>query len=124
MIRNIPNRYSQQQIMKELESLGFADTFDFFYAPMDKQTKCTVGYAFVNFVNPDIAASCMQVMSQHRFQSHGRQREKQARVSVAHLQGLEANIKHYQNAAVTGSNTDRQAGPIIKPSISRCLLAV
>jgi len=118
------NQYTQQQVMMELDALGFAESYDFFYAPMDKQTKCTVGYAFVNFLGPDTAARCMRVMPQHPFQRQGGHREKQARVSIAHLQGLEANIKHYQNTAVTGSNSGRHSGPIIKPSISKCLVAV
>merc|ERR1719296_252256 len=35
MIRNIPNRYTQHDLIEELESLGFAETFDFLYAPTD-----------------------------------------------------------------------------------------
>lgn len=124
MIRNIPNRYTQTQIMKELETLGFAGTFDFFYAPMDKCTRCNVGYAFVNFVRPEVAAYCMQVMENHCFRSHGRQREKHARVSVAHIQGFEANIKHYKDAAVNSVQSDGQRGPVIMPSIARSLGAL
>jgi len=82
MIRNIPNHYSQHQIMKELEVLGFAGTFDFFYAPMDRSTKCTVGYAFVNFLDHKVAEKCIRTLQNHWFVSHGRQRVKQARVSI------------------------------------------
>jgi len=121
MIRNIPNRLSQPQIVKELEHLGFAGTFDFFYAPMDKRTKCTVGYAFVNFLHSEYAARCMHVMERHYFQSYGRQGQKQARVSVAHLQGFDANIQHYKNAAVTSNPTDNRNGPIIMPRIATAL---
>merc|ERR1712217_505612 len=30
MIRNIRNRYTQQQVMMELDTLGFAESYDFF----------------------------------------------------------------------------------------------
>jgi len=123
MIRNIPNRYTQQQIMRELEMLGFTGTFDFFYAPTDKCTKCTVGYAFVNFLEHESAARCLQVMQTHWFKSHGRQRGKQAKVSVAHNQGLEANIRHYKNAAVNTKTGDGQRGPVIMPSLARAFAA-
>merc|ERR1712154_612688 len=33
MVRNIPNRYSQRELIEELETLGFAGSFDFLYAP-------------------------------------------------------------------------------------------
>ena len=48
MIRNIPNRYSQRELARELDELGLAGSYDFLYAPVDKGTMCTVGYAFVN----------------------------------------------------------------------------
>jgi len=60
MIRNLPNRYSQDELIDELEGLGFADTFDFFYAPIDVGTMGNVGYAFVNFLSASDAARCWQ----------------------------------------------------------------
>lgn len=121
MIRNIPNRLAQHQIMKVLERLGFAGTFDFFYAPMDKRTKCTVGYAFVNFLHHEVAARCMRAMERYCFEGYGRQGSKQARVSVAHIQGLEANVRHYENSAVNSNSNEHQCGPIIMPKIAGAL---
>merc|ERR1719262_584888 len=38
MIRNVPGRYSQNDLMMDLQDLGFAGTYDFLYIPMDKGT--------------------------------------------------------------------------------------
>jgi len=121
MIRNIPNRYTQRELIRELESLGFDGTFDFLYVPMDKGTMCNVGYAFVNFVNHEEAARCMQVFDNYPFTKHRKARGKIATVSIAHIQGLEANIRHYEKAAVNGSSRSRQRGPVIMASIAQTL---
>mmetsp|Transcript_31707 Transcript_31707/g.69134 ORF Transcript_31707/g.69134 Transcript_31707/m.69134 type:complete len:320 (-) Transcript_31707:36-995(-) len=99
MIRNIPNRYCQQDLIDELEGLGLAGTFDFLYLPHDKCSKASVGYAFVNFVASSWAEQCNNLLSGHVFAMR-RGKSKEAFVSWAHLQGLEANLAHYNRAAV------------------------
>jgi len=114
MIRNIPNRYSQRELIRELESLGFAGTFDFFYAPIDTGTMGNVGYAFVNFVESAWAERCGQVLTGYTFKKHQQKaRRKVATVSVAHLQGLDANIRHYEKSAVNGRTRSRRCAPIV-----------
>jgi len=121
MIRNIPNRYTQRELIRELEHLGFGGAFDFLYVPVDKGTMCNVGYAFVNFLDHDQAARCMTVFDNYSFAKHRKARGKIATVSVAYIQGLEANIRHYEHAAVSGSTRSRQRGPVIMASIAKSL---
>lgn len=121
MIRNIPNRYTQRELIRELETLGFGGTFDFLYVPIDKGTMCNVGYAFVNFIHHQEATRCMTVFDNYSFAKHRKARGKIATVSVAHIQGLEANIRHYENAAVNGSARSRQRGPVVMASIAKSL---
>ena len=35
MLRNIPNKYTQEMILQEVESAGLAGKYDFFYLPID-----------------------------------------------------------------------------------------
>lgn len=116
MIRNVPNRYSQRELITELNGLGFGGTFDFLYVPLDLGTMSNVGYAFVNFTEPAWAEKCMNVLQNHRFKRH-RQVGKVAAVSIAHIQGLEANLKHYEKSAVNTSRL-RQRRPVIMANMS------
>lgn len=120
MIRNIPNRYTQRELIQELETLGFAGTFDFLYIPLDKGTMSNVGYAFVNFVASEWAEKCMAAFENYRFKRHRKVSGKIAAVSVAHIQGLEANIRHYENAAVNTAKL-KQRRPVIVANISQTL---
>jgi len=116
MIRNIPNRYTQREFVRELDGLGFAGTYDFLYLPIDKGTLCNVGYAFVNFLEPISAQRCMEVFHNYIFQRYRKVRGKIAAVSIAHIQGLEANMRHYENSAVNmAPRIKQQRGPLIIP---------
>lgn len=120
MIRNIPNRYTQRELIAELEDLGFVGAFDFLYIPLDKGTMSNVGYAFVNFTTSDWAQRCMAAFQNYRFKRHRKISSKIAAVSVAHIQGLEANLAHYENAAVNTAKL-KQRRPVVMANISLSL---
>lgn len=109
MIRNVPNRYTQADLQEELEQLGCGGTFDFLYAPVDKSSKAGVGYAFVNFLEPAGAEQCATVLQGHAFLRYGK--AKEAKVSLAYLQGLEANLAHY------GSPTGKSGRAFHRPLV-------
>jgi len=118
MIRNLPNRYSQDELIDELESLGFLGTFDFFYAPVDVGSLFNVGYAFVNFVDAAWAARCRSMLDGYTFERHLKSptaKRRAATVSVAHLQGFEANMNHYEKAAVSKKARAKRSGPVVMP---------
>lgn len=119
MIRNIPGRYSPNDLMMDLKESGLEGTYDFLYLPVDKGTSSNVGYAFVNFTEPSWAMKCKQSFEYYRFSRHKRSsgKGKLGRVSVAHLQGLEKNLRHYQNAAVNMCK-EKQRRPVVVASIA------
>jgi len=50
MIRNIPIKFNQQDMIKLIDT-KFKNQYDYFYMPKDLKTQCCVGFAFINFVD-------------------------------------------------------------------------
>lgn len=100
MVRNIPNLYTRTMLIEELDSLGFRGEFNFIYLPIDKSTEWNVGYAFVNFVDSNVATKFTKIMTNYKFCQFDHGSGKVAQVSVAHIQGLQKNLEHYSNTAV------------------------
>jgi len=98
MVRNLPNKYSQQLLIQELNGAGFAGTYDFFYLPIDTETNANKGYAFINFIDPAFA---WMLRMTYEGQKMGQfNSEKVVSVVPAALQGFEANHSHYATARV------------------------
>jgi hypothetical protein len=51
MLRNIPNKYTLNNILEEINS-SFWGKFDYINLPIDYERKLNLGYAFINFVDP------------------------------------------------------------------------
>ncbi|CAJ1395221.1 unnamed protein product [Effrenium voratum] len=116
MLRNIPNKYTQNSLLQEINDMGFSGTFNFFYLPMDVHNRSNVGYAFINFLRPDDAELFRSKFSDHRFQRF--QSRKISSVCTAHVQGLHENLRHFQNRAVTHARND-QYRPVVFRNGSR-----
>merc|ERR1740121_1858604 len=106
MMRNLPNRYTQQMLVDEINSVGFLGLFDFLHLPIDPETNANKGYAFINFVD---------TLSSWRFKLtfEGKQMSlfnssKYVSVSSAALQGFEANYAHYSTARCSRGNPAAQ----------------
>lgn len=113
MIRNIPNRYTQHMLARELEALGLEGRFDFLYVPVDKTTLYNVGYAFVNFRDGQWAQRCMERLENYQFKNYRKACGRFATVSVARIQGLEANLRHYESSAAASAERPRSRAPFI-----------
>jgi len=110
MLRHIPCRYNQGDMLRELDQIGFVNSYDFFYLPMDMQNKTSVGYAFINFVTPSDAERFFAKMQEYRFQRHPS--DKVAEPSWAHIQGLRNNVQHLAYRTVLRTR-DTKYRPIV-----------
>jgi hypothetical protein len=95
MMRNLPNRITEAQLISEIHGAGFRDTYDFMYMPLDSDTKVNRGYVFLNFTSPENAWK-------FRLHFEGRQisrfnSSKIVAVVPAALQGYNANQTNQVN---------------------------
>jgi len=124
MVRNIPYRYTQRELMAELEEVGLAGTFDFLYLPLDVEARWNVGYAFVNFINASLAKSALTLIPKHKFRLHRRAGcVNLAFASVARIQGFQKNMKNYTYTTMISSSMKgmKEHRPVIIANISDML---
>jgi hypothetical protein len=94
MIKNIPCRYTQPDLMAELLAFGFE--FNFLYLPHASRSPKTLGYGFINFCNPDDAAIFMEAMDGYQWANQPNSVKKALPV-FANIQGLKKNVAFYCN---------------------------
>lgn len=93
MIRNIPNKYTQNMILQKIDAEHFME-YDFFYLPIDPKNNCNVGYGFINFVSPLYIPGFYAEMNAKRWEKFNS--EKVCRLTYARIQGLRALLEHFQ----------------------------
>mmetsp|Transcript_65362 Transcript_65362/g.156271 ORF Transcript_65362/g.156271 Transcript_65362/m.156271 type:complete len:426 (-) Transcript_65362:34-1311(-) len=113
MLRNIPNKYTQSSLIQEINEAGFLGTYNFFYLPMDVHNRSNVGYAFINFLTPADAEHFQERFSNHRFSRFSSR--KIGSVCAAHVQGLDENLLHLENRAVTQARNDQYRPVVLTP---------
>lgn len=97
MVRNIPNKYTQQLLLQELDET-LHGTFDWLYLPIDFKNRCNIGYAFVNFVHPRHIVTLSLEFSGKRWRRFNS--DKMCDVTYARIQGKDELIRHFQKSAV------------------------
>ena len=93
MIRNIPIKYTDEMLIKELRS--FENKFDCIYMPYDFENSGNKGYAFINFVHPFhilLFYDKFQGKSWEHFES-----KKICELNFANFQGINEIKKHANN---------------------------
>lgn len=110
MVRNIPNKYTQQMLLSEFTDNGHGPgKIDFFYLPIDFKNKCNRGYAFINFVDfRDIVPFHRQYFGQHWrvFNS-----DKICDITYARIQGKSGMLKRFENSALM--EKDEEYKPLV-----------
>jgi len=100
MIRNYPRTNTQSKLVADLKAMNFGNCYDYAYLPYCFESRLNRGYAFINFKTPECAEQFFLKM--HKFplntskvKTNGRKnrRKRYISVSVAEIQGREANIR-------------------------------
>lgn len=102
MLKNIPCRKSQEEVMATIDFESFQGRYDFFYLPRDVKFRANLGYAFVNFLTPEDAANFQSRMNGYRFVNSGS--SKACQVVPAHVQGVMNNLMAFKRTEVMRSN--------------------
>lgn len=112
MFRNLPERFTRQNLEMLLQAEGFGALFDFIYLPADLGSGSCFGYAFINMVTPKDAEDFVR-----HFQGFDRWPEADARRAVVHmseaLQGLENQIERYRNSPLMHQSVADELRPAV-----------
>lgn len=109
MVRHLPCRCEEEEVLGEIREAGFAGEYDFFYMPREKrQGRASLGnnlgYVFINFTSPEAATRFWEAFQGHRFGGQScRSSQKECAISVATVQGLQNNWAQFQRTAVLRS---------------------
>ena len=95
MIKNIPNKYNQEMLLKVLES-AYSGLYDFFYLPIDFKNRCNLGYAFVNFVRSSDALGFYEEFHKKKWSDFNS--KKVCEITYARVQGKQALAEHFKNS--------------------------
>ena len=104
MIRNIPNKYTQSMLLKEINSILRVGTYDFYYLPIDFKNRCNVGYAFINFLEPEMVVEFCKHFNGRKWCNFNS--EKVCSLSYARIQGKSALVARYQNSSLMSRDNE------------------
>lgn len=119
MIRHIPNKYTLNSMIEEINS-EFALKYDVFYLPIDYVNNCNLGFAFINFVDP---MHIIQFYDTYRGKKWKRFNSEKVRLSrlikicelaYAKFQGKKDLVNHFQKGSVMNFDSEDKK-PIILP---------
>lgn len=102
MLKNIPCRKCQEEVMMHIDRKDFGGRYDFFYLPRDVKFRANLGYAFINFLSPEDASRFQTEMNGYRFAGSGS--SKACIVVPAHVQGLVNNLAAFKRTEVMRSS--------------------
>lgn len=112
ILQNLPNRYTWPMLLKLIDSNGFNGKYNLVYIPIDFKTGANMGYAFVNFVNVEDAATFTNHFQ--GFCSWEHNSEKRCQVACSEgLQGLEAFVERYRNSPVMHESMPDEFKPVL-----------
>ena len=110
MIKNIPNKYTQQMLLDTINS-NHSGNYDFFYLPIDFKNKCNIGYAFINFIHPIYITEFFQEFNAQKWQCFNS--NKICKITYGRIQGKKALENNFSNMQVGGDKSTIKVRPLI-----------
>jgi pentatricopeptide repeat protein len=111
MLRNLPNPFLREDLIKEMDAKGFAGLYNYVYIPADFATQQSRGYGFVNLISAAEAQRFMLAFD--GFRDWPVPYKKICSVELAREQGLSANVRMYRNSAVMGNEVPERFRPVL-----------
>lgn len=100
MLRNLPTSFTRASVIDMLEGKGFTGQFDFVYLPVDFASGASLGYAFVNLINSDIATGALAALDGFdNWQGINSQKVVEVCWSDPH-QGIDMLVDRFRNSRV------------------------
>ena len=93
MMRNVPNRYTAEELLAEVIVEGFQGCINLFYLRTDSSIKRKRGSGFINALDPQLAKRFVDAFDGRQLTRYSTQ--KIWVLSPASTQGYDANVAHY-----------------------------
>jgi len=91
MIQQVPFKYTQSNLIREINGDGFKGTYDFFYLPANARNQGNRGFGFINFLSAELAEKFYARYHAQKLQNH------EARMPIAvipaDVQGFEESVE-------------------------------
>jgi len=102
-IRNLPFNVTREELLQAVDASGFRGLYDFVYLPHKFKQHRNLGFAFINFVNVEVAQhfSAMWHKSKHFMTKGSSKGIKPLNVTEADVQGHTANTQKARGAKMT-----------------------
>jgi hypothetical protein len=121
LVINVPTYLTQGALLSMMEDLtqSMRGNYDFYYCPWNEVEGRNMGYAILNFPDPNQALDFQQHWT-NRFICRG-SRERPVRVLRASVQGLEANLEYFSKVEISACSDlrfrplYRDANSILQP---------
>lgn len=110
MIKNIPIYVTQVNLVERINK-NFNGCFNFFYLPIDFIKKSNVGYAFINFRDPQTIVNFCK-MYEGKTWSFDNDSRKICYISYARIQGYKNICDHFKKSSIM-MQIDEQIKPIM-----------
>eukprot|EP00928_Gymnodinium_smaydae_P021324 TRINITY_DN18305_c0_g1_i1.p1 TRINITY_DN18305_c0_g1~~TRINITY_DN18305_c0_g1_i1.p1 ORF type:complete len:237 (+),score=24.87 TRINITY_DN18305_c0_g1_i1:49-711(+) len=101
MLTDLPYALTLADIRDEMAFLGFGESYDYIYYPMQKKDHFR-GYCFVNFVSTSEARLFAEVFVDHKFEFVPS--SKRSNVALSRTQGIMENLAKLSQAPVCNDN--------------------